>query len=140
MQRRYRLPDLERSSDAADNVTTDNQRGKPTPCRALPPPASKRRPLPRLPPEDYKIVLRPQGSLHIADLGPACFSEALCAAAGFDSPEVLHADQMRIHPTNNTITVRTPDVNRAIAYLKITQAKIADQSCAVAVYAPASDN
>ncbi|KAH7985164.1 hypothetical protein HPB51_026859 [Rhipicephalus microplus] len=47
---------------------------------------------------------------------------------------------MRIHPTNNTITVSMPDVNRAIAYLKITQVKTADQSCDVAVYAPAPDN
>ncbi|KAL3206837.1 hypothetical protein MRX96_039883 [Rhipicephalus microplus] len=82
MQRRYRRSDPEHSSDAADNVTTDTQRGKPTPCRTRPPPAPKRHPLPRLPPEDYNIVLRPQGSLHLADLGPARFSEALCAAAG----------------------------------------------------------
>ncbi|KAL3222918.1 hypothetical protein MRX96_028288 [Rhipicephalus microplus] len=47
---------------------------------------------------------------------------------------------MRIHPTNNTITVSTPDVNRAMAYLKVTQVKIANQSCAMAVYAPAPDN
>ncbi|KAH8029720.1 hypothetical protein HPB51_003555 [Rhipicephalus microplus] len=140
MQRRYRRPDPERSSDAADNVTTDNQRGKPIPCRARPPPAPKRRPLPRLPPEDYKIVLRPQGLLHLADLGPARLSEALCAAAIFDSPEVLHTDQMCIHQTNNTITVSTPDANREMASLKITQVKIADQSCAMAVYAPAPDN
>ncbi|KAH8008980.1 hypothetical protein HPB51_008551 [Rhipicephalus microplus] len=140
MQRQYRRPDPERSSDAADNVTTDNQPSKQTPCRARPPPAPKRRPMPRLPPEDYKIVLRPQGSLHLADLGPTRLSEALCATAGFDSPEVLHTDQMRIHPTNNTITVSTPDVNRAMAYLKITQVKIADQSCAMAAYVPAPDN
>ncbi|KAL3208254.1 hypothetical protein MRX96_039268 [Rhipicephalus microplus] len=48
MQRRYRRPHPEHSSDAADNVTTDTQRGKPTPCRARPPPAPKRRPLTRL--------------------------------------------------------------------------------------------
>ncbi|KAL3208255.1 hypothetical protein MRX96_039269 [Rhipicephalus microplus] len=47
---------------------------------------------------------------------------------------------MRIHPTNNTITVSTLDVNRAMAYLKITQLKVADQSCAMDVYAPALDN
>ncbi|KAL3174080.1 hypothetical protein MRX96_011821 [Rhipicephalus microplus] len=76
----------------------------PTPSaasRAQPPPAPKRCPLSRLPPEDYKIVLRPQGSLHLADLGPARLSEALCAAAEFDSPAVFHTSQMRIHPTNN---------------------------------------
>ncbi|KAH8039808.1 hypothetical protein HPB51_009000 [Rhipicephalus microplus] len=140
MQCLYCRPDPERSSDVADNVTTDNQRGMPTPCRARPPPAPKRRPLPRSPPENYKIVLRPQGSLHLANLGPARLSEALCAAAGFDSPEVLHANQMRIHPTNHAITVSTPDVNHAMAYLKITQVKIADQSCAMAVYAPAPNN
>ncbi|KAL3188153.1 hypothetical protein MRX96_004146 [Rhipicephalus microplus] len=81
-QRRYRRPNPELSSDAADNVTTDTQRSKPTPCRARPPPALKRRPLPRLPPEDCKIVLRPQGSSHLADLGPSRLSEALCTAAG----------------------------------------------------------
>ncbi|KAL3200313.1 hypothetical protein MRX96_043454 [Rhipicephalus microplus] len=80
------------------------------------------------------------GSFHLADLAPARFSEALCVAAGFDSPAVSHTVQMHIHPTNNTITVRTPDVNHAMAYLKITQVEIADQSCAMAVYAPAPDN
>ncbi|KAH8022925.1 hypothetical protein HPB51_006355 [Rhipicephalus microplus] len=140
MQRRYHRPDSEHSSDAADNVTTDTQPDIPTPCRARPPSAPKRRPLPRLPPEDYKIVLRPQGSLHLADLGPARLSEALCADTGFDSPAVFHTDQMRIHPTNNTMTVSRFDVNRATAYLMITQVKIADQSCAMAVYAPAPDN
>ncbi|KAH7932009.1 hypothetical protein HPB52_025025 [Rhipicephalus sanguineus] len=140
MQRRYRRPDPEHRSDAADNAAADAQRGKPAPRRARPPPAPKRRPLPRLPPEDYKIVLRPQGSLNLADLGPARLTEALCAAAAFDSPEVLHIDQVRIHPTNNTITVSTPDENRAMAYLKITQLQVADQSCAMAVYAPAPDN
>ncbi|KAH8026165.1 hypothetical protein HPB51_016584 [Rhipicephalus microplus] len=129
MRRRYHRPDPVRSSDAADNVTTDNQSGKPTPCRAQPPPVSKRRPLPRLPLDNYKIVLRPQGSLHLADLGSARLSEALCAAAEFNSPKVLHTNQMRIDPTNNTITVSRPDVNRAMAYLKVTQVKIADQSC-----------
>ncbi|KAL3217717.1 hypothetical protein MRX96_032057 [Rhipicephalus microplus] len=99
MQRRYRRPDAEHCSDAADNVTTD-KRGKPTPCRARPQPAPKRRPLPRLALEDYKI---PQGSLHQADLGPARLSEALCATAGFDSPTVIHTDQIPIHPTNDTI-------------------------------------
>ncbi|KAL1443542.1 hypothetical protein MTO96_030304 [Rhipicephalus appendiculatus] len=76
-----------------DNAAADAQRGKPIPHRARPPPAPKRRPLPRLPPEDYKIVLRPQGSLNLADLGSARLTEALCAAAGFDSPAVLHIDQ-----------------------------------------------
>ncbi|KAH7985286.1 hypothetical protein HPB52_024208 [Rhipicephalus sanguineus] len=140
MQRRYRLPDPEHRSDAADNAAADAQRGKPAPRRARPPPARKRRPLPRLPPEDYKIVLRPQGSLNLADLGPARLTEALCAAAAFDSPAVLHIDQVCIHPTNNTITVSTPDEKRAMAYLKITQLKVADQSCAMAVYAPAPDH
>ncbi|KAH8027798.1 hypothetical protein HPB51_010363 [Rhipicephalus microplus] len=140
MTRRCRRPDPERSSDVAGNVTTDTQRSKPIPCRARPPPAPKRSPLPRLPLKDYKIVLRPQGSLHLADMRPARLTEVLCTAAVFDSSEVLHTDQMRIHPTNNTITVSPPDVNRAMAYLKITQVKIADQSCAKAVYAPAPDN
>ncbi|KAL3193954.1 hypothetical protein MRX96_054085, partial [Rhipicephalus microplus] len=119
MQRRHHRPDPEHRSNAADNVTTDTQRGKPTPRHARPPPALKRRPLPRLPPEDYEIVLRPQGALNLADLGPASLSEVLCAAAEFDSHAASHTDQMRIQPTNNTITVSTPDVNREMSYLKI---------------------
>ncbi|KAH7967840.1 hypothetical protein HPB52_002911 [Rhipicephalus sanguineus] len=140
MQRRYRRPDPEHRSDAADNAAADAQRGKPAPRRARPPPAPKRRSLPRLPPEDYKIVLRPQGSLNLAGLGPARLTEALYAAAAFDSPAVLHIDQVRIHPTNNTVTVSTPDDNREMAYLKIAQLKVADQSCAMAAYAPATDD
>ncbi|KAL1471354.1 hypothetical protein MTO96_023716 [Rhipicephalus appendiculatus] len=88
----------------------------------------------------HKIDLRPQGSLNLANLGPARLTEALCAAAGFDSPAVSHIDQVHIHPTNNTITVSTPDENSAMVYLKNTQLKVADQSCAIAVYAPAPDN
>ncbi|KAL1476036.1 hypothetical protein MTO96_036822 [Rhipicephalus appendiculatus] len=83
MQRRYRRPDPEHRSDAADNAAADAQRGKPAPRRARPPPAPKRRPLPRLPPEDYKIVLRPQGSLNLADLGQARLTEALLRRCRF---------------------------------------------------------
>ncbi|KAL1485868.1 hypothetical protein MTO96_047193 [Rhipicephalus appendiculatus] len=49
----------------------DAQRSKSTTRRARPPPVETRHSLPRLPPEDYKIVLRPQASLHLADLEPA---------------------------------------------------------------------
>ncbi|KAH7967970.1 hypothetical protein HPB52_004507 [Rhipicephalus sanguineus] len=135
MHRRYPRPDPEHCSDAADNAAADAQSGRPAPRRARPAPAPKRRPLPRLPPEDYKIVPRPQGSLNLADLGSTRLTEALCAATAFDSPAVLHMVQVRIHLTNNTITVSTPDENRVMAYLKITQLKVADQSCAIAVYA-----
>ncbi|KAH7955637.1 hypothetical protein HPB52_002280 [Rhipicephalus sanguineus] len=79
-------------------------------------------------------------SLNLADLGPACLTEAVCAAAAFDSAAVLHIDHVRIHPTNNTITISAPDENRAMAHLKITQLKVADWSCTMAVYARAPDN
>ncbi|KAH7956939.1 hypothetical protein HPB52_013789 [Rhipicephalus sanguineus] len=127
MQRRYRRPDPEHRSDAADNAAADAQRGKPAPRRARATACSKTSP----------TTTR---SLNLADLRPARFTEALCAAATFDSPAVLHIDQVRIHPTNNTIRVSTPDENSAMAYLKITQLEVADQSCAMAVFAPAPDH
>ncbi|KAH8025490.1 hypothetical protein HPB51_008976 [Rhipicephalus microplus] len=121
-------------------MTTDTQRGKPTPVRARSPPAPKRRLLSRLPPEDYKIVLRPQDSLHLADLGQARPSEVLCAADSTHPQSFTPTRFGRIRPTDNTITVSTPDVNSIIAYLNITQLKIADRSCAMSVYASAPDN
>ncbi|KAL3213826.1 hypothetical protein MRX96_035071 [Rhipicephalus microplus] len=127
--------------DAVDNVTTRTLHSKATPRRARPPPAPKRSPLPWLPPEDYKIAVRPQCLLHLADLGPTPRpSEALWAAGGFGSTAVMYIDHTRIHPTSSSVTASTPDVNDARAYLKITQLKIADQFSAMAVHASALEH
>ncbi|KAL3195726.1 hypothetical protein MRX96_001844 [Rhipicephalus microplus] len=87
-----------------------------------------------------KIVMRPQSSLNLSELEPARLTEALCGAATFVSPALLHINKGRIHTTNNSVTDCTPDVNPAVAYVKIIQLQIADESSGMTLYAPVPDN
>ncbi|KAH7985722.1 hypothetical protein HPB52_025439 [Rhipicephalus sanguineus] len=142
MQKKYRRRTGTVSSPI-NGETTLTSESVPTPRRqARPPPTVRRRPMPRLPEDDYKVVLRPNGAINLTDVGPAIIVEAICIAASIDFRLALKEDQVRIHPIKNTITVSTPDRLRAEAYRKITQLQHERNalSIPVAAYVPAPDN
>ncbi|KAL1429309.1 hypothetical protein MTO96_016357 [Rhipicephalus appendiculatus] len=121
MQKKYRRP-TGTASSPINGATTLTSESVPTPRRqARPPPNLRRRPIPRLPEDDYKVVIRPNGAINLTDVGPAIIVEAICIAAGMDFRLALKEDQVRIHPIKNTITISTPNRLRAEAYRKITQ-------------------
>lgn len=140
MQRRYRrppppaTPPANTQTPAATTVLSDQR------PRGRPPPPTKKRPLPRLPTEDYKIVFRPQGTVDLNAVGPAKLAMAIYNAAKIDGRLAITADQVRIHPTNNTVTISTPEKERAFLYAKIQTLTIDSNAIRVATYAPAPDD
>ncbi|XP_070395457.1 uncharacterized protein [Dermacentor albipictus] len=126
---------IQRSRTPATTLSAPNARQ-----RGRPPPPTRKRPLPRLPSDDLKIVLRPQGTLNLHTVGPARLAVAIYAAANVDQRLAVTTDQVRIHPTNNTVIVSTPDSARAVSYAKVRAITIDTTEVAVAAYAPAPDN
>ncbi|KAL1483368.1 hypothetical protein MTO96_033250 [Rhipicephalus appendiculatus] len=93
------------------STTADSEhreRGRPR-FRARPPPLPKRKPLPKLPPADYKIIIRPQTAASLLHYGATELFKAVCAAAQVNPVEVVAEDQLRLHPTNNTALISTPN-------------------------------
>ncbi|XP_065302332.2 uncharacterized protein [Dermacentor albipictus] len=140
MQRRYRRPSPPEQQPAGAQTPATTLSAPNARQRGRPPPPTKKRPLPRLPSDDLKIVLRPQGTLNLHTVGPARLAVAIYAAANVDQRLAVTADQVRMHPTNNTVTVSTPDSARAVSYAKVRAITIDTTEVPVAAYAPAPDN
>ncbi|KAH7953568.1 hypothetical protein HPB49_010121 [Dermacentor silvarum] len=110
-QRRYarRKTDTETQPVAEENKGTPSGTPSSAPrYRARPPSLPKRRPLPKLPAEDYKIIIRPQCAINLLSYGPAKILRTVCAAAQANLDESLKEDQVRVHPTSNTALISTP--------------------------------
>ncbi|XP_037561022.1 uncharacterized protein LOC119440156 [Dermacentor silvarum] len=107
-----------------------------------PPKLPRRRPMPRLPSEHYKIVIRPRHPINLANIGLAAILEAIQSTAKVDPARAEEEDQIRIHPIKNTITVSTPDRTRAEAYrsLEVLKSLRYNMNLPVATYVPAPDD
>ncbi|KAH7958764.1 hypothetical protein HPB49_004717 [Dermacentor silvarum] len=84
--------------------------------KSRPPQLPRRKPMPRLPEEDYKIVLRPKCAVNLTNIGLIALLEAIYATSKINQAQAEQADQVRVHPIKNTITISTPDRTRADAY------------------------
>ncbi|KAH7948994.1 hypothetical protein HPB49_003983 [Dermacentor silvarum] len=118
-QRRY----ARRKTDAETQPASEENKGAPsgTPSsapryRAHPQSLPKRRPLPKLPAEDYKIIIRPQCAINLLSSGPAKILPTVCAVAQANLDESEQEDQFRVHPTSNTALISTPSRVRPEAY------------------------
>ncbi|KAH7981646.1 hypothetical protein HPB52_000421 [Rhipicephalus sanguineus] len=124
------------------SATADSEhreRGRPR-FHARPPPLPKRKPLPKLPPADYKVIIRPQTAASLLHHGATELFKAVCAAAQVNPTEVVAEDQLRLHPTNNTALISTPSLDRAGRCIKLQVVKIGQQEIQVFAYAPAPEN
>ncbi|KAH7983769.1 hypothetical protein HPB52_014195 [Rhipicephalus sanguineus] len=124
------------------SATADSEhreRGRPR-FRARPPQLPTRKPLPKLPPADYKVIIRPQTAASLLHHGATKLFKAVCAAAQVNPTEVVAEDQLRLHPTNNTALISTPSLDRASRYIKLQVVKIGQQEIQVFAYAPAPEN
>ncbi|KAH7978046.1 hypothetical protein HPB49_004309 [Dermacentor silvarum] len=72
--------------------------------------------MPRLPEDDYKIVLQPKCAVDLANIGLITLLDAIHSTSKIDVEQAAQADQVRVHPIKNTITISTPDRQRADAY------------------------
>ncbi|KAG0419936.1 hypothetical protein HPB47_003784, partial [Ixodes persulcatus] len=100
------------------------------PIKKKRPPAPRRKaPLPRLPASDYTIVCRPRG-WNLNTFVPLHVS--------FDVAQT--EDSARVNPTNNTLTLSTPDRQRAAAYASLQTLRIEGRDFEVASYVAAPDD
>ncbi|KAH7958415.1 hypothetical protein HPB49_001403 [Dermacentor silvarum] len=98
--------------------------------------------MPRLPEDDYKSVLRPKCAVDLANIGLVTFLDAIHSTSKIDVEQAEQADQVRVHPIKNTITITTPDRQRADAYRTITELRNEKYNIdmPVAAYVPAPDD
>ncbi|KAL1479351.1 hypothetical protein MTO96_051914 [Rhipicephalus appendiculatus] len=97
-------------------------------------------PLPRLPAEDFKIVFRPGGGLHLRTATNGVLLQTLCSLATIDYATARTADRVRINPYNNSLTVSTPSESRARLYLRVSELRLGTISYPLRAYMAAPDN
>ncbi|KAH7942109.1 hypothetical protein HPB49_020592 [Dermacentor silvarum] len=61
--------------------------------------------MPQLPEEDYKILLRPKCAVNLSNIGLIALFEAIYATSKINQAQAEQADQVRVHPIKNTITI-----------------------------------
>ncbi|KAH7950774.1 hypothetical protein HPB52_001433 [Rhipicephalus sanguineus] len=131
------------ASEQTENNEADTAQGnekKAPKYRARPPFLPKRKPLPKLPPGDYKVILRPQTAVKLLIYGAAKLFKAVCAATQVPIEDAISEDQVRVHPNSNTALISTPSRARAEGYNNIKILKIGQEEIEVVAYAPAPEN
>ncbi|KAH7945974.1 hypothetical protein HPB49_018401 [Dermacentor silvarum] len=93
--------------------------------------------LPRMPAEDYKVIVRPKGGLDLAGATLNKLQSAVKAAAGID--EGKSTDMMMVNAKQNIIIYSTPDEGRMTKLDHITPLKIGGKSYEVRAYAAPDD-
>ncbi|KAH7978919.1 hypothetical protein HPB49_007429 [Dermacentor silvarum] len=83
------------SANCTEGASPEETAKKPPRYRARQPTLPRRRPLPKLPEEHLKVVIRPQGAINMRDCGSAAVLQAVCAAIDADAEDVLKNDQIR---------------------------------------------
>ncbi|KAM7284227.1 hypothetical protein ISCGN_001324 [Ixodes scapularis] len=100
-------------------------------------PSTRRRrpPLPRLPEDDRKVVVRPS-NLNLRMTTPGQLLKAICEQLNLPPQETFAKDRLRINPYNNTFTISTPVKERADAYRSLPGFVMNNQEYPVTAYFP----
>ncbi|KAG0417971.1 hypothetical protein HPB47_005216 [Ixodes persulcatus] len=100
-------------------------------------PSTRRRrpPLPRLPEDDHKVVVR-QSNLNLRMTTPGQLLKAICEQLNLPPQETFANDRLRINPYNNTFTISTPVKERADAYRSLPGFAMNNQEYPVTAYFP----
>ncbi|KAH7965883.1 hypothetical protein HPB49_011804 [Dermacentor silvarum] len=100
--------------------------------------------MPRLPEDDYKIVLYPKCAVDFpkCDIGLLTLLDAIQSTNKIDLEQAEQADQVRVQPIKNTITISTPDRQRADTYRTNTELRNEKYNIdmPVAAHVPAPDD
>ncbi|KAH6943530.1 hypothetical protein HPB50_023168 [Hyalomma asiaticum] len=110
--------------------------------KSRPPQLPRRKPMPRLPEEHYKILLRPKCLVNLTNIGLVALLEAIYTTSKVDQAQAEQVEQVRVHPIKNTITISTPDKARANAYRALGLLRSEEYSIdmPVSAYVPAPDD
>lgn len=126
----------------ASSITTDDGNGKAAEkekSAAGRPTIRRRRPLPRLPATDYKVVFRPKGGLDLRFHTATTLLQTVCQGSDTDIATARKQDQVRVNPTNNSFTVSSPSAERVKKYVSLQNLRIIDQIYPVNAYIAAPD-
>lgn len=97
--------------------------------------------LPRLPANDYKIIIRPKNGLALAKVPTTRLSAAVRMAAQIPWVKGQEEDVLIVNDKQGTLIFSTPDMNTVWKVTKIKSIKIDDDDYAVTAYlAPHEDN
>ncbi|KAH7980928.1 hypothetical protein HPB49_020318 [Dermacentor silvarum] len=97
--------------------------------------------LPRLPANDYKIILRPKNGLALAKVPTTRLSAAVRMAAQIPWVKGQEKDVMIVNDKQGTLIFSTPDMDTVWKVTKIKSIKIEDKDYEVTAYlAPHEDN
>ncbi|KAH8031060.1 hypothetical protein HPB51_012748 [Rhipicephalus microplus] len=95
--------------------------------------------LPRLPAEDYKVIVRPRGGLSVSEHRQARIYCCLRNAAGVGR-EAAEEDSICINYKQNIVVVSTPSEERARRYGAITKIRVGEQEHEASAYRAAPEN
>ncbi|KAL1476896.1 hypothetical protein MTO96_036165 [Rhipicephalus appendiculatus] len=134
---RHRAADSPNDIDASPNKLGIGRQGtKPKNVRGKVIKAGR---MPKLPKEDIKIVVRPQGGLDIVKVGAPVVTAAIFAAASMTEEESAE-DTVCPNSHQNIVVISTPKRANADRYAKMRQIHIQGKLHEVNVYETAPDN
>ncbi|KAH7940836.1 hypothetical protein HPB49_006588 [Dermacentor silvarum] len=135
-------PKKKTATPLTSSITIDDGNGKAAEkekSAAGRPTIRRRRPLPRLPATDYKVVFRPKGGLDLRSHIATTLLQTGCQGSDTDIATARKQDQVRVNPTNNSFTVSSPSAERVKKYVSLQKLRIMDQIYPVNAYIPAPD-
>ncbi|KAG0440988.1 hypothetical protein HPB47_016089 [Ixodes persulcatus] len=109
-------------------------------AKPRPPPKARKGSIPWLPDGEYKIVYRPRCPVKLTDFGVAQILHAVCTVQKIAEPVAIANDHLRIHPENNTFTIRTPDEARARTYAALKSLSVGENTYEMNAYVPPPDD
>lgn len=134
---RHREADLTNDIDARTNALGTGQQGAKS--RNVKGKVIKAGRMPKLPKEEIKIVVRPQGGLDIVKVGAPTVTVAIFAAAGITAEESAE-DTVCPNSHQNIVVVSTPKRANADRYAKMRKIVIQGKGHEVNAYETAPDN
>lgn len=99
----------------------------------------RRAPPPRMPANDYKIVVRPRDGLNLSVWSEAEVADSIRKTLRFPDATTI-TDVVQVNRAQNLVLVSTPDEGRAEAYSKLTELSLGGKLYKLSPYVTAPDD
>ncbi|KAH9363685.1 hypothetical protein HPB48_022223 [Haemaphysalis longicornis] len=115
------------------NDTATFNKGKTPQGQRRPGLRTSKRPRPRLPRDDIKVVIRPREGMNVARVSDATLRDSVLQAAGLEPAEATE-DLLRVNHEQNILVVSTALLDRAERYARIEELKVGETSFSAKAY------
>lgn len=95
--------------------------------------------MPNLPPEDYRIIIRPRGGINVTEHGVDRIYHSIRRAAEIGTM-AEEEDNICLNSKQNIIVLSTPSEDRAKKYVSITRLRIGDKEYEASAHRAAPEN